>query len=213
MPNHDASPIRLLHLSDIPTISPGCIAPTAASTCWVQDAQQSQFVTLSQVYCPAPPGAGKSTFCRWVALQSIPGSAPAHPVPPPDGFAEPPPANLRTRLPLLLSGLADALPTWERAGNRTLLTALCAIYGNGRRLPQDRYHLYQKIINIVLYNRYPGDARQREPVKARLEAIAYGMHTGADRTKTGRPRAPRPAIPKIELLASARPSGQNHPNA
>jgi hypothetical protein len=148
----------------------------------------------------------------------------------------------------LLAGLADALPHWERAGNRTLLTsrpygldasglsklglptapleplpkplqdlfvtrwfhtldkpalaagliatihdrddlaplaenpllltALCVIYGNGRRLPEDRYHLYQKIVDNVLYNRYPGDARQREPVKARLEAIAHGMHTG-----------------------------------
>ncbi|WP_020502879.1 SUMF1/EgtB/PvdO family nonheme iron enzyme [Lamprocystis purpurea] len=64
------------------------------------------------------------------------------------------------------------------AENPLLLTALCVIYGNGRRLPEDRYHLYQKIVDNVLYNRYPGDARQREPVKARLEAIAHGMHTG-----------------------------------
>jgi hypothetical protein len=288
-----------------------------------------QRLDASSLYCPAPPGAGKSTFCRWAALQSIPGVPLTHPVPPPEGFAEPLPTGLRARLPvlvplrelwrtmdcgqgrrtwcraeleqalaawvdktppdgltgdllrahlaqgsafllldgldevpvsqprdgvtlypraLLLSGLADTLPHWERAGNRTLLTsrpygldeaglarlglprapleplpeplqnlfvtrwfhtldkpeladgligsiqgrddlaplaenpmlltALCVIYGNGRRLPEDRYHLYQRIVDNVLYNRYPGAARQREPVKARLEAIAHGMHTG-----------------------------------
>jgi hypothetical protein len=30
----------------------------------------------------------------------------------------------------------------------------------------------------VLHSRYPGDAREREPVLRRLEAIAYGRHTG-----------------------------------
>ena len=62
--------------------------------------------------------------------------------------------------------------------NPMLLTALCVIYGNGKRLPQDRYELYQRIVENVLYSRYKGDAQQREPVRRRLEAIAYGMHTG-----------------------------------
>ncbi len=66
------------------------------------------------------------------------------------------------------------------AENPMLLTALCVIYGGGRRLPEDRYHLYQRIVDNVLYHRYPGDVRQREPVKARLEAIALGMHTGEE---------------------------------
>ena len=149
---------------------------------------------------------------------------------------------------LLLSGLADALPGWEKAGNRTLLTsrpyglneaglhqlglprapleplpkplqdlfvarwfhtlgkedlteglietihgrddlapltenpmlltALCVLYDNGGRLPEDRYELYKSIVNGVLHSRYPGDAREREPVLRRLEAIALGMHTG-----------------------------------
>jgi len=283
----------------------------------------------TSLYCPAPPGAGKSTFCRWAALQCIAGLAADHPVPPPLGYVEPLPVRLRTRLPLLvplrefwrtmdcgqgrrswgraalvralgdwvdqdppdglsgrllrehletggalllfdgldevpvtqvrdglrlypraliLSGLAAALPHWQRVGNRILLTsrpygldaaglarldlptapleplphplqelfvtrwfhtldrpdltacllaniaerkdlralaenplllaALCVIYGNGGRLPEDRYRLYQRIVENVLYNRYPGDASEREPVKARLEAIAHGMHTG-----------------------------------
>ena len=149
---------------------------------------------------------------------------------------------------LLLSGLADALPVWQRAGNRILLTsrpygleeaglhrlglerapleplpqplqdlfvtrwfdtlgkkdvipdliatihsreelvplienpmlltALCVLYDSGGRLSEDRYELYKRIINNVLHSRYPGDAGQREPVLRRLEAIAYGMHTG-----------------------------------
>ncbi|MGH6895935.1 MAG: SUMF1/EgtB/PvdO family nonheme iron enzyme [Geminicoccaceae bacterium] len=149
---------------------------------------------------------------------------------------------------LLLSGLSDALPAWERAGNRTLLTsrpygldevglarmpllhapleplpgplqelfvtrwfhtlgrqeltaglldtihdrddlapltenpmlltAMCVLYDKGGRLPEDRYELYKSIVDSVLHSRYPGDARQREPVLRRLEAIAYGMHAG-----------------------------------
>ena len=156
------------------------------------------------LYVPAAAGAGKSTFCRWAALQCIPDAPTSHPVPAPEEYEEPPPAALRTRLPLLvplrdfckdmdcgrgrrtwhrsdleralaawidrspppglngallkahlaagsafllldgldevavsnpatarpytpaqllLSGLADALPAWEAAGNRTLLTS------------------------------------------------------------------------------------------
>jgi hypothetical protein len=70
--------------------------------------------------------------------------------------------------------------------NPMLLTALCVIYGNGKRLPQDRYELYQRIIDKVLYSRYPGDARQHEPLRARLEAIAYDMHSG---DRLGAPRS------------------------
>jgi hypothetical protein len=135
---------------------------------------------------------------------------------------------------LLLSGLADALPAWEKAGNRTLLTsrpygldeaglarlrlprapleplpkplqelfvrrwfhtlkreqlagdlleamssrddlaplsenpmlltAMCVLYDKGGRLPEDRYQLYKGIVDNVLHARYPGDAREREPV-------------------------------------------------
>ena len=250
----------------------------------------------SSLFVPAPAGAGKSTFCRWAALQSTPDAPSVHPVPPPEDLAEPIPTSLRTRLPLLvplgefakcmdcgrghrtatrgeieralatwidgaprdglsgalvrthlkagtafllldgldevaiseprdgttvfprdllLSGLADALPVWEKAGNRTLLTsrpyglneawlarlglerapleplakslqnlfvtrwfhaldkkskaqqlieamdhrsdlaplaenpilltAMCILYDNGGRLPEDRYELYKSI--------------------------------------------------------------------
>ena len=281
------------------------------------------------LYVSAPAGAGKSTFCRWAVLQSIPAAELSHPVPAPEEFAEPIPAELRRRLPLLVvlrefwrrmdcgrgeriwrrddlekalaawidaapppglpgalmkahldagsafllfdgldevppseirddvtiyprellvTGLADALPAWRKAGNRILLTsrpygldeaglhrlglpsapleplpqplqdlfvsrwfhtlgkpdvipeliatirgrddlaplvenpmlltALCVLYDSGGHLPEDRHELYKRIVNNVLINRFPGDARQREPIKARLEAIALGMHEG-----------------------------------
>ena len=59
-----------------------------------------------------------------------------------------------------------------------LLTALCVRYGEGRRLPQDRHDLYDKIVTNVLFNRYKGEEHQRSAVRGRLAAIAYGMHTG-----------------------------------
>ena len=286
-------------------------------------------IDQESLYVPAPAGAGKSTFCRWAALQSIPGTPTAHPVPVPKEYREPTPTALRARLPLLvplrdfckdmdcgrgrrswqqsdleqalaawidrspppalsgallkehlaagsafllldgvdevavseardittiyprallLSGLADALPRWQAAGNRILLTsrpyglsevglaslglahapleplpaplqelfvarwfhtlgkqelagqlleaiaarddlapltenpmlltAVCVLYDKGGRLPEDRYELYKSIVDGVLHSRYPGDAREREPVLRRLEAIAHGMHTG-----------------------------------
>jgi formylglycine-generating enzyme required for sulfatase activity len=289
-----------------------------------------QRLDQESLYVPAPAGTGKSTFCRWAALQSITSADIAHSVPAPGEFMEPVPAALRGRLPLLvplrefwtrmdggrgrqtwyrtdleralaawvdawppergltgnllrahlkagtsfllldgldevpasetwdsttvyprqllLSGLIDAWPDWQEKGNRLLLTsrpygldeaglhrlglpsasleplpeflqdlfitrwfhtlnkaeqtpglietirgrddlaalienpmlltALCILYESGGRLPEDRYELYKRIVNTVLFHRFPGDAREREPVKARLEAIALGMHTG-----------------------------------
>ncbi|MCG8357485.1 MAG: SUMF1/EgtB/PvdO family nonheme iron enzyme [Kiloniellales bacterium] len=294
-----------------------------------------QRIDERSLYIPAPAGSGKSTFCRWAALQSIPGAAASHPVPAPEEYREPVPMELRARLPLLvplrdfaedmdcgrrrrtwrrgdleralaiwidrspppglsgelakdhlaagtafllldgvdevavsearegvtvhprallLSGLSDALPAWEEAGNRILLTsrpyglkdadlarlglarapleplpeslqhlfvtrwfhtlgrpelgeslleamygredlspltenpmlltAICVLYDKGGRLPEDRYELYKSIVDGVLHSRYPGDAREREPILRRLEAIAYGMHTGAPGQET-----------------------------
>ena len=74
-----------------------------------------------------------------------------------------------------IHGRDDLVPLVE---NPMLLTALCVLYDSGGRLPEDRYELYKRVVNNVLYSRYPGDASQREPVLRRLEAIAYGMHTG-----------------------------------
>lgn len=73
--------------------------------------------------------------------------------------------------------------------NPMLLTAICVLYDNGNRLPDDRYELYKAIVGNVLYNRYPGDARERDPVERRLEAIALGMHRGEETAPRRTPAA------------------------
>jgi len=70
----------------------------------------------------------------------------------------------------LSSHLADLV------ANPMMLTALCVIYEDRKQLPQDAYELYDRIVESVLGNRY--QPNERQPVRARLEAIAHGMHTG-----------------------------------
>ena len=63
------------------------------------------------------------------------------------------------------------------AGNPLMLTAMCAIYSDGGRLPQDRHQLYDRIVDGVLTKRY-SDTRRRDRVRFELGAIAHAMHTG-----------------------------------
>lgn len=288
----------------------------------------------SSIYVPGAPGAGKSTFCKWVAYLTACGEMPELEVKPPEGYAETFPAGLADRLPLLvrlrdfwdslpmrsgrremsaseleeslgdwidkkgigglkgddlsvhlkhgsallildgvdevplnqdgdldlcspremfLSGLTEALPGWQTNGNRILLTsrpygisddairrlgiqtspinslpseiqtllvrrwfhtlmdkpeearataddmkqhigersgmgeltdnpmlltAMCVIYGEGKRLPQDTYDLYGRIVDNVLYNRFPKAQVVIDKVRNRLSVVAHGMHTG-----------------------------------
>ena len=98
-----------------------------------------QRLDASSLYCPAPPGAGKSTFCRWAVLQGRSGTPAAHPVPAPDGFQEPTPTHLRARLPLLV----PLREFWEAMdcghGRRTWcrdeLTRTLAAWVDGRLRP------------------------------------------------------------------------------
>ena len=62
--------------------------------------------------------------------------------------------------------------------NPMLLTALYVLYDGGGRLPEDRYELYKRIVNNVLFHRFHDEVRQREPARAWLEAIALGTHVG-----------------------------------
>ncbi len=64
------------------------------------------------------------------------------------------------------------------ASNPMLLTAMCVIYGEGKRLPQDKHDLYTRIVNNVLYNRFHRDPTLIDPVRNRLAVVAHGMHTG-----------------------------------
>jgi hypothetical protein len=43
----------------------------------------------------------------------------------------------------------------DLADNPLLLTAMCIIFDQGKRLPHDKYLLYDKIIDTVLHKRYP----------------------------------------------------------
>jgi formylglycine-generating enzyme required for sulfatase activity len=53
------------------------------------------------LYVPGAPGAGKSTFCRWVALVVASGAIPPHPIGAPREFEEQLPDALSGRFPLL----------------------------------------------------------------------------------------------------------------
>ncbi len=64
------------------------------------------------------------------------------------------------------------------AANPLLLTAMCIVYSEGKRLPQDKYELYARIVENVLFSRYPKDPAVTDLVRVRLNVIAYGMHTG-----------------------------------
>ena len=62
--------------------------------------------------------------------------------------------------------------------NPMLLTAICIVYHQGQQLPHGRYDLYDRIVDNVLYNRFPEDREVIDPVRNRLAVVAYGMHTG-----------------------------------
>jgi formylglycine-generating enzyme required for sulfatase activity len=63
------------------------------------------------------------------------------------------------------------------AANALLLTAMCVIYGERKRLPQDKFELYDRIVDTVLHNRIEDRARIAL-VRARLSVVAHAMHTG-----------------------------------
>jgi hypothetical protein len=67
----------------------------------------------------------------------------------------------------------------DLAGNPLLLTAMCIIYDQGKRLPHDKYVLYDRIVETVLHKRY-ADKERIDPIRERLAALALGMHTGAE---------------------------------
>jgi hypothetical protein len=73
----------------------------------------------ASLYVPGAPGAGKSTFCRWLALVTASGSVPRHPIPPTEDYMEILPEDLQGRFPILC-------PLRQWSGEPECLT------GNGR---------------------------------------------------------------------------------
>jgi formylglycine-generating enzyme required for sulfatase activity len=65
----------------------------------------------------------------------------------------------------------------ELATNPLLLTLMCGFYADGKALPENRYLLYQHILETLLAGRYPKTEEQTR-VRGRLGKIALGMHTG-----------------------------------
>jgi formylglycine-generating enzyme required for sulfatase activity len=79
----------------------------------------------------------------------------------------------------------------ELAANPLLLTAMCIVFDEGKRLPQDKHDLYERVVATVLFSRYRTPA-EIDQAKRELGVIAYGMHTGAgvqDGRTTPRPEA------------------------
>ncbi len=115
-------------------------------------------------------------------------------------YAAADPDHAKDKAAGLIDHLADRPDLAELQRNPMLLTALCVRYGEGRRLPQDRHDLYDKIINNVLFNRYRGEGHERSGVRGRLAAIAYGMHTGASiQLARGTPEA-AVSLDEVELI-------------
>ena len=81
----------------------------------------------------------------------------------------------------LLVHLQEREDLAELRRNPMLLTALCVMYDQGKRLPQDFYRLYDAVVGQVLYKRYLTE-NERDRARFRLEAIALGMHLGRGKT-------------------------------
>ncbi|NJD06497.1 MAG: NACHT domain-containing protein, partial [Methylococcaceae bacterium] len=109
-------------------------------------------LSCESLYVPGSPGAGKTTFCRWLALVAAAGQLPAHPIPTPDDFSETLPADLQGRLPVLchlrdLNDHRDLLRGSGRWNRKQLEDALAAwldrtqpgeLTGNAWRALMDR---------------------------------------------------------------------------
>ena len=92
-------------------------------------------------------------------------------------YAAADPAQAAEKASGLLVHLQEREDLAELRRNPMLLTALCVMYDQGKRLPQDFYRLYDAVVGQVLYKRYLTE-NERDRARFRLEAIALGMHQG-----------------------------------
>jgi hypothetical protein len=83
----------------------------------------------------------------------------------------------------------------DPAVNPLLLTAMCIIYDEGKRLPHDKYTLYDRIVDTVLHKRYVG-REGIDPIRGRLAVVALGMHTGGSLNRSGQ----RPARQSRDMV-------------
>ncbi|MCX7113622.1 MAG: SUMF1/EgtB/PvdO family nonheme iron enzyme, partial [Proteobacteria bacterium] len=92
-------------------------------------------------------------------------------------YAAADPPNAEAKAGGLLVHLQEREDLAELRRNPMLLTALCVMYDQGQRLPQDFYKLYDAVVGQVLYKRYLTE-NERDRARYRLEAVALGMHRG-----------------------------------
>ncbi len=92
-------------------------------------------------------------------------------------YAAADPPKAREKAEGLLSHLAEREDLAELRRNPMLLTALCVMWDQGQKLPQDFYRLYDAVSGQVLYKRYATE-NDRDRARFRLEAVALGMHLG-----------------------------------
>jgi hypothetical protein len=95
-------------------------------------------------------------------------------------------------------GKVPDLPVAAREGyTETLPEALRG------RLPENKFELYDPIVDYVLYNRYPESAGDRRRVRERLGFIAAGMHTGEDLGEARETPEPEASHAQLERLLRA----------
>jgi len=87
----------------------------------------------------------------------------------------------------LVADLRDRVWLRPLAENPLLLTSMCIVYGQGRRLPEDKYELYDRIVDTVLHNRF--DSGLVPLVRNRLAVVAHGMHVGIGGERRDTPAA------------------------
>lgn len=109
-------------------------------------------------------------------------------------YAAADPPNARAKAEGLLRHLGERAELRELKRNPMLLTALCVLWDQGQKLPEDFYQLYEALVGQVLYKRYPA-TNERERARIRLEAVALGMHRGT----TKRRATPAPEVDGEEI--------------
>lgn len=74
---------------------------------------------------------------------------------------------------------------------------MCIVFGEGKRLPEDKYELYDRVVDTVLHSRFADRARL-QPVRARRSVVADAMHIG-DGIDTPQRGIPQPTTTEAEI--------------